>query len=239
MQPLHGEDDDVLAMMGATQKDLLVPEPVRAVEEFYRALWNGQAQGVWKRLTTDTRIKLDELATLLDSNGKALLQTREFPNAADGNKAMRVSLAALFLVRRPTSFRAMTVPKEEETAAFVVVKNRRGAERTVELRRERGGWRIHQTDFSKLPPAQDLKPKLLPSDKPMVPTAPEPTPPASEPTNSADEPDDSDKAGEPTEEPEDPEADPAEDVDDDDDDVDEPDVEPTPAEEPARPDTDF
>ena len=115
---------------------------------------------------------------------------------------MRVSLPALFLVRRPRVFKAVGQPGPDATEAVVLVSNRKGEQRKLELRRERGEWRIHHPRLNELPPDIDLRPKLLPQDvkveeKPAIAPAPEPT--ETEPTEA--EPTEAEPAEKPGEKP--------------------------------------
>ncbi len=166
IEPLTGEDGAILAMMGSTATDLAVPPTVVTAERFYRSLWSKRASNIWSFLSRDTRAALDKLATRLDTNGRTLLQSQTFPKpGGDKTHTLKVSLSALFLVRRPITFEQVTKPSKSATRAQVLVINRQGIRRKVELRRERGEWRIHHPDFTELPPAVDLQPKLLPQDK--------------------------------------------------------------------------
>lgn len=167
-----GEDDEILAMLGAQAANLAVPETVATTQTFYRALWTRRASGIWTHLSRDTRAGLDRLAEKLDTNGRTLLHTQLFPKPnGKAGETLKVSLAALFLVRRPVSFEAVGQPGPDDDESAVLVANAQGEKRKVELRRERGEWRIHHPAFDELPPAIDLRPKLLPHD-----TQPEPEP---------------------------------------------------------------
>lgn len=175
MEPLTGEDAKILAMMGAKPADLSVPETVVMCERFYRALWSKRASNIWSFLSRDTRASLDKLAGKLDTNGRTLLQSQAFPKpGGDKTQTVKVSLAAMFLVRRPVTFEALSKPVADAKKGEVLVINRLGIRRKVQLRRERGEWRIHHVDFAELPPAIDLRPKLLPQDR--TPPTPPPTP---------------------------------------------------------------
>ena len=201
LEPLVGEDEEALALLGSSGDDLVVPETVAAVERFYRALWSTNPGDAWTLLSTDTRAGLDQLGQKLNSNGKALLQTRQFPKPGGASgETVKVSLAALFLVRRPTRFHTDQKPDASTTQAVVLVTNRLGERREVHVRRERGTWVVHHTDFGTLPPAVSLRPQLLPERE--EPPAPEP-PPQPEPAPAPDPDPDPD---------EDPDADPDEDV---------------------------
>jgi len=190
VEPLAGEDPEILTMIGVSAADLQTPETVAATEEFYSELWSARTQGMWELLSRDTRVALDALAQKLNTNGRAMLQSRLFPKAGGGSK--RVSLSALFMVRRPTSFRAAGKTTPASTDAEVLVSNRKGEQVKVKLHRERGAWKLHKTDFSKLPVAIDLKPKLLPQDQPKPIPAPAPQPePQDEDEDSEDEEEDS------------------------------------------------
>ena len=170
-QPLVGEDPEVLRLMGASPSDLEKPETVAAAESFYRALWSKSATGVWALLTEDSKTALNILAGQLDQNGKTLLNTRTFPKAGGGT--VRISLAALFMVRRPTRFEVAKTKGEDAT---VTVRNGRGQERLITLKRERGTWKVHHTEFGDLPQAVSLRPVLLPQDMPKPEPTPEPKP---------------------------------------------------------------
>ena len=141
----------------------------------------------------EARTVLDSLAAKeLDSNGRELIASRRFPKprAQKGDTQM-VNLVALFLVPRPTVFRAVTVPTPEDTTAVVEVLNQEGQRRLVDLRRERGEWRLHHVDYSKLPGLPKITTSKLPHERKMVTkkiTAPakkpepqQPEPPAIEP----------------------------------------------------------
>jgi hypothetical protein len=165
--PLIGDDPEIVQMIGASGGVTPTPDTVDAVERFYRAARSFDEGSMWKLLSQDTRQALNQLARKLDSNGKALLKHARFPALVDGKtKPLEVSLVALFLVRHPTSFRAVDTPGPAATSSTVLVSNSRGQHKQLVLRRERGLWCIHHPDFSMLPPAEDLRPKLLPQDQP-------------------------------------------------------------------------
>ncbi|MFT7625198.1 MAG: hypothetical protein ACI9WU_004389 [Myxococcota bacterium] len=190
-QPLVGEDADITSVLGYDHVNLETPETVQAAERFYRELWSERTTDLWNMLSTDTRSALDALAGKLDSNGRAMLRARQFPRA-DGTK-VRVSLAALFMVRRPTVFEAETKPAADATNAVVTVRNRDGKSRRVQLRRERGAWKLHHPAFDNLPAARDLRPSLLPTTMPKKPAPAADTPtPATEPDADADDNDNED-----------------------------------------------
>jgi hypothetical protein len=199
VEPLIGEDPAILALLEVSDTDLEVPETVASVERFYRALWTNQSSVTWSMLSRDTRGALDTLALTLDTNGRSLLQTRMFPRL-NGKGTLKVSLAALFLVRRPIRFTQEAPPTPSDDAAVVIARNKMGETARVSLRRERGTWMIHHPEFKTLPPTVDLKPRLLPQDrrtKPVVPTAPEPA--DVEPTTPDIEPEEPEEPVEPTE----------------------------------------
>lgn len=163
--PLVGEGPEVINLLQEKEEAKATSETVVVIEHFYRAINKRQHNGMWSLLTSDTRMALDDLADALDTNGKQLLRTRMFPLDTMGDKSRRVSLASLFLVDKPIKFEAATKPGPADNSAKVVVRNAAGNSRTVTLNRERGEWKIHHTDFSKLPPAIDRTPRLLPWDK--------------------------------------------------------------------------
>ena len=163
--PLVGEGPEVVSLLNAKDGAKATAETVVVIEHFYRAVNNRKHNSMWALLSSDTRMELDDLADALDTNGKQLLRTRMFPLDDAGDKSMRVSLSTLFLVHKPISFEAKTTPGPADSSAKVIVKNAAGKSRTVNLQRERGEWRIHHTDFSKLPAAVDENPRLLPWDK--------------------------------------------------------------------------
>lgn len=170
---LVGEDPDVLAMIGAKPSDVSTPETVAAAQRFYRELWSDRTGDLWKLLSGPTRTALDTLAGKADTNGRSMLRSKEFPGPKG---TIRVSLAALFMVRRPVGFEETAVSGDTDDTAKVLVRNRDGQRRVVELRRERGAWKVHQTDFSELPEHRDLRTKALPWELPTpVPEVPAPT----------------------------------------------------------------
>jgi len=180
LQPLVGDDPEVLHLLGVSPESMETPATVSVVETFYRDLWSNNPDPIWTALTHDTQVELDRLATQVDTNGKALLQTRQFPRV-NGAGTLRVSLAALFLVRRPTRFEATAPLTASDTTASVRVTNRSNESRTVALRLERGQWKIHQTEYTTLPAARDLRPQLLPPDMEAI----TPQAPPAEPAGSA------------------------------------------------------
>lgn len=122
---------------------------------------------VWSLLSKDSREVLDDLAAnKLDSNGRELVSSRRFPSPAGtkGDTTM-VNLVALFLVPRPTVFRAITKPLPGDTTAVVEVLNQEGKRRHVDLRKERGEWRVHQVDYSRLPALPKLTASKLPHER--------------------------------------------------------------------------
>ncbi len=178
IEPLTGEDPDVVAMLGgASAQD--TPEPVRFVERFYRALRSDHTSEVWAMLADDTKVALDSLAATIDQNGRHLLSSRYFPvKGAAAGTTQRVSLTALFLVNRPTSFSLASKDDPGAMEAKVVVANVEGDRRETVLRRERGDWRVLRTDYATLPVEVDVSKGLLPAK----PVAPEPKPePKAEP----------------------------------------------------------
>ncbi len=197
-QPLVGEDEETIRMLGFEAEDLETPETVAVAERFYRELWSSSSSGIWRMLSADSKSSLEKVADKLDSNGRALLKTREFPTAKGGK--VKVSLAALFMVRRPTSFVAEGKPGPSDDSAAVVVRNREGDQRRVELKRERGTWKIHHTAYDDLPPSRSLRPDLLPKVKPKTPPAEPDDPPAVEEEEEEEEEEDEEEEEEEAEE---------------------------------------
>ena len=180
-EPLTGEDPAVLAMLGVSAADLKKPETVAAVEKLHRALKTRQTSVIWMLLSKETRDTLDALASKhLQSNGRAMLTDRRFPTSDGANNTRLTNLVALYLVPRPIRFRAVTNPSASDTTAVVQVTNRKGQKRQLDLRRERGQWTLHHTDYSHLPVIPDIRPSQLPHErgtpkkKPVAPPAEKP-----------------------------------------------------------------
>ena len=192
IEPLVGEDAEIVAMIGASSGAPVHPETVDAVERFYRAVRSEHAAEIWALLTSDTREALDTLGALLETNGKDLLRSRVFPRPGGAKgETVKVSLQALFLVRRPVRFEAKGTPAPADVVAVVALANAEGERREVQLKREGGEWRIDYPalkDLPALPAEQDQRPKLIPDDPtPTPPANPEPQPTA-EPDPVAPEP---------------------------------------------------
>lgn len=149
VHPLQGEDPEILAMLGARPQDLAVPETVRVVQRFHRALLEDPTGRGWDLLSRRTREALNRLAAPLMRTGRSVLATRCFP-APGGPR--RVDLVALFLVPRPVRFEARQGGTEDQPdRAQVAVRNAEGHSRLVNLVRERGEWRIDRADLGDLP----------------------------------------------------------------------------------------
>ncbi|HIA01357.1 MAG TPA: hypothetical protein EYN06_00120 [Myxococcales bacterium] len=167
IQPLVGEDPDIIQMIGVSEGTAASSPTVRAVEQLYRAARSRNTAALWKLLTRDTRVALDALGRKLDSNGKALLKSGRFPVPGTTKTAVRaVDLVALFLLRRPTAFKAVNEPNPAAVRSTVLVSNSQDETRRIVLRREEGVWRIHQPKFTKFPNASVTKLLLLPQDQP-------------------------------------------------------------------------
>lgn len=167
IQPLVGEDPDIIQMIGASEGTAASSPTVRAVEQLYRAARSRNAAALWKLLTRDTRVALNALGRKLDSNGKALLKSGRFPVPGPPKTTIRsVDLVALFLLRRPVSFNALNTPDPAADRSAVSVGNSQGETRRIALRREEGVWRIHHPQFTQFPQAAVTKLLLLPQDQP-------------------------------------------------------------------------
>ncbi|MBT9557447.1 MAG: hypothetical protein IV100_15510 [Myxococcales bacterium] len=198
IEPLAGDPKEVFALLELPAEPAEAAETVVAVERFHRMLELGNAAGAWPMLTTETQARLDELAVRIGTSGRGMLERGRFPRASpqsttDGPpETVTVSLTALFLVRRPVTFRVDGV--SEGDVARVRVEGRSGEGRTLELHRERGEWRIHRITFDDIAaattirvgeldadpvvpaPLPELQPELTPEALPEPEPEPEPTP---------------------------------------------------------------
>lgn len=180
IEPLSGDPKEVFALLEIPSEPAETAETVVAVERFHRMLELGNAAGAWPMLTTESQAKLDELAVRIGTSGRGMLERGRFPRpnpqaSSDGPpETVTVSLTALFLVRRPVTFRAEGAI--EGDVAQVRVEGRSGEGRTLELRRERGEWRIHRVEFADVASATTIRVGELDAD-PVVPAPlPEPAP---------------------------------------------------------------
>jgi hypothetical protein len=196
IEPLAGDPKEVFALLELPSEPAEAAETVVAVERFHRMLELGNAAGAWPMLTTETQARLDELAVRIGTSGRGMLERGRFPRpnpqaTTDGPpETVTVSLTALFLVRRPVTFRVEGA--SEGDVARVRVEGRSGESRTLELRRERGEWRIHRVAFDDIAAATTIRvgeldadpvmpaplPELSPELIPEVEPAPEPEPEA-------------------------------------------------------------
>ena len=195
LEPLLGDPTEVLELIEGSAMPTEPPETVAVVERFHRALvarGDGETSGsrgdLWPLLSEETQVTLDKLAGDVNTNGRSLLDSRRFPRpgAKTEDDRVRISLVPLFLVRRPMRFVAAPERSTQEQAV-VVVTDRGGSKREVMLRRERGEWRIHQTDFSGVMAAATVRiselsklgvPKGEAVPEPELPPVPDAEPPA-------------------------------------------------------------
>jgi len=178
IEPLSGDPKEVFALLEIPSEPLETAETVVAVERFHRMLELGNAAGAWPMLTTETQERLDELAVRIGTSGRGMLERGRFPRASSQAstkgqpETVTVSLTALFLVRRPVIFRSEGTEGE---SARVRVEGRSGESRNLELRRERGEWRIHRVEFSDIASATMIRVGELDADPVFPSPLPEPT----------------------------------------------------------------
>ena len=152
IEPLIGDDPELLQYVTTTVPDLSTHAPTRAVHALYEALVKDDLDAAWLLLSADTRGALDETARARAAgSGKALFLTSAdgggLPLARADGSTLTVP-ALLWLLADEISYYLLKLdpeesPRESETETTVYLIDAKQHYRAIQLRREEASWRIH------------------------------------------------------------------------------------------------
>lgn len=152
IEPLIGEEQELLQYVATTVPDLRDHAPTRAARELHDALVREDMAAAWELLSADTRAALDEAARLVSApSGRELFLAAPkdgLPLTRDGAPPVMARPLQWLLADDIASWR-LTLDPEEPPAkatdeAIVYLVDPEDRYREVRLRREDGVWRVHQ-----------------------------------------------------------------------------------------------
>ena len=152
VDPLIGEEPELLQFVATTVPDLSSHAPTRAVHALYEALVREDMDAAWELLSTGTREALDGAAAVLAAgSGKALLVASAqtgVPLRGTGSEPVSVSPLTWLLAEQVSHYQLTLDPEEDpeerpdDSVVFLIDADQRYRE--IRLRREEDAWRIHQ-----------------------------------------------------------------------------------------------
>ena len=158
--PLRGEDPTVVAMIGSDSGFEEEDVAINATKRLIRLLHQRQVATFWNLLTPETQAALEALASKGGMTALDMLDSQRFTNPKDPEgEPIVVDVEALFFVRHPSQFQRIGNARSQMKRASVRIRNGKGGDRLLHLRKLDGHWCLHRTRFETLPP---LTPKAVP-----------------------------------------------------------------------------
>jgi hypothetical protein len=142
VQPLVGEDPEIHAMLGTSDREALRTSPLAAAQRLHQALAQDDFASAWELLAQVTREALDARGALIDASGRELLESSALPTAT--GTVHRVRFDALFFGSDIVALRHEPSP---EAPGLVVSQSRAGVRRSLRFVQEDGLWRLAVTEL--------------------------------------------------------------------------------------------
>lgn len=152
IEPLIGEEPELLEHVATTVPDLRGNPAVQATRALYDALLREDMAAAWELLSAETHAALDEAArTVGASGGRELFLSSPqdgIPLLREGAPPVKARPLQWLLAEDVASWWLTLDPQappsrdRDETTVYLVDTSNRYRE--VRLRREDGGWRVHQ-----------------------------------------------------------------------------------------------
>ncbi len=140
--PLAGEDPEVGALLGTSDREALRTSPLAAAQRLHQALAQDDFSTAWELLARETREALDTRGSLIDASGRELLEASALPSTA--GSVRRVRFDTLIFGAEVVELRAEPTP---ETPGVVVSVARAGTRRALRFVREDDLWRLVFVEF--------------------------------------------------------------------------------------------
>jgi hypothetical protein len=140
--PLAGEDPEVAALLGRSERDALRTSPLAAAQRLHQALGQDDFQSAWELLALSTRGALDARGALIDASGRELLESSALP--ASAGTVRRVRFDTLFFGADILELRAEPSPEEP---GLVLSLARDGSVKRLRFVREDELWRLSAPDL--------------------------------------------------------------------------------------------
>jgi hypothetical protein len=152
IEPLIGEEPELLAAVATTIPDLRGHAPAEAARALHEALVREDMAAAWELLSAETRGALDQGAQVVGAtDGRALFLGASqggIPLLRDGAPPAMARPLAWLLADEVVSWRLTldpeVQPKKGTDEAVVYLVDDQNRYREVQLRREDGAWRVHQ-----------------------------------------------------------------------------------------------
>jgi len=152
VEPLIGEEPELLAAVATTVPDLRSHAPTQAARALHEALVREDLAGAWGLLSAETRAALDDAARVVGAaDGQTLFLSAAasgIPLLRDGAPPVTARPLQWLLADEIASWRLTLDPeappatKADEAVVYLVDDQNRYRE--VRLRWEDGAWRVHQ-----------------------------------------------------------------------------------------------
>ena len=152
VEPLIGDDPEILRHVRTIVPDVSGHAPTRAVHALYEALLREDFDAAWDVLSAETRASLDEAARATPARGgKALFVTSGesggLPLQRTDGEAEQVPALA-WLLAPEIAYYLLTLdperpPQESESEAVVYIIDPNERYRAIRVRREEGRWLVH------------------------------------------------------------------------------------------------
>ncbi len=142
LRPLVGEDPEIEAIIGTSDRAELGRSPLAAARRLHQALSQEDHESAWELLAETTRRALDARGAVISASGRELLDAGALPTSAGTMR--RIRYASLFFGLDVID---LALEGREDTRATVAAIGRDGERRSLNFVLEAGLWRLVHTDL--------------------------------------------------------------------------------------------